>query len=97
MESGANRRSSRRCPCRLPIWLIDEEGALRGEISDLSESGAFVASVRDVRGAKVELYLRTQGRPLRVHAEVVHTQSRGIGVHFAPSRDLPYLRDLLPA
>lgn len=85
MEERQCKRKLVECGC----WVVGEEGATCFRIMDISDSGAFVATLHPLavgRVTELQLFTPRSAAPVTVRAEVVWNSldpdSAGMGVRF---------------
>jgi Tfp pilus assembly protein PilZ len=79
-------REKRRLPLRLRVTYSSAKGRRINFTRDLNEEGAFVRTAEHIEvGAKTQLLISPPGgdyKPIEVHAEVIRSQTDGVGVRF---------------
>jgi len=89
-------RADPRYRCHMNVWVVDDEGALLGQLENISETGALLTQIAAPPGAQITLTFLGLKQPLELTARVVRVSELGLGLHFNAGPALERLRGLLP-
>ena len=84
------RRRNPRVQDKCPVTIKSSEATMKGKMEDLASGGAFITCEKPLAPGEIfdmTLHIQDRSKPLTTKAQVIWSESSGMGVRFLSGHD----------